>query len=89
MQSFGQVSIVFSIEYPTVGSYIQIIKNSAVFQVCTGILAQVLSLGTCVPPYSKIHAVSVQILTEWIIISHSILKEKRAFDRGHIWKRSF
>ena len=80
IQSFGQVSIIFSIEYPTVGSYTQIIKNSALCQVCTGVVAQVPSLGTCVPPYSEIHAISIQILTKWIIISHSVLENQGQCD---------
>ena len=42
------------------------------YQPSTEIITYVPSLGTCVPPYSKIHAVSIQKLIEWFIISHSV-----------------
>ena len=47
--------------------------DEAMCQLCTEIVVQDPSLGTCVPPYSEIHAVSVQNLIERNIISHSDL----------------
>ena len=43
-------------------------------QLCTEIVLQVPSLGTCVPPDSEIHAVAVQNLIEMIIFPHSVGK---------------
>ena len=47
-------------------------SDIAICQLCTEIVPQDPSLGTCVPPYSGILVDSVQKLTEWNYIFHSV-----------------